>query len=251
LTARIHHYVPKLYLRGFTYDNKHRMVHVVDGVKKRAYPTNIINVGAERDFNKLEIKGVNPDKLELGYNKFETEVAEAIDRVRRSRNFGDSKDRALILNLIGLMAIRNPRWRKAMNDFAARVAKMMMDLALETPERWAQQVAGAKGRGYIAPDADADYAKIKKFHEGGAYKIEMPRERNIHLELSTHDAILPYLFGRNWSLLRAAPDAGKFITSDHPVCLMFADPELQRGFYGPGFGVGKQKCWLHSQRTWR
>ena len=41
----------------------------------------------------------------------------------------------------------------------------------------------------MAHDADANYAKMKAFHESGNYKIEMRREAHIALELSTHDKI--------------------------------------------------------------
>jgi len=67
----------------------------------------------------------------------------------------------------------------------------------------------------------------------------MARQRHIALELSGFDNLLPFLFGRKWTLLKAQPDTGGFITSDHPVCLMWTDPKLHGGVYGPGFGLAK------------
>lgn len=159
--------------------------------------------------------------------------------MRQNQNFGDPDDRKSILNLVGLMAVRNPRHRLRLNEFNGRVSKRMLGLALETPERWEQQVSQAKAAGYIAQDvpAGAHYETIKARLEEGQYDIVMPRERHIALELMTHEKILPYLFGRRWTLFSAQPDAGTFITSDHPVCLTWADPDLGGGFYPPGFGL--------------
>jgi Protein of unknown function (DUF4238) len=108
MTARIHHYVPKLYLRGFCCDGKRRKVHVLDGIAKRAFVTNVDNVAAERDFNRVELGGIPADKLEVGFNAFETEVAAAIERTVERSTFRNAGDRSLILNLIGLMACDRP-----------------------------------------------------------------------------------------------------------------------------------------------
>ena len=238
MTARIHHYVPNLYLRGFSFDRKRRMVHVIDGIKKRAFPTNIQNVAAERDFNRIEAEGIEPNKLEADFSEFETEVAAAIERTCQRATFRDAEDRELIFNLICLMAVRNPRHRKSLNDFQRRISKMILDLSLATPERWNSHVAQVKEAGYMAPDADANYEMMKAFHKSGNYTVTMRREAQIALELSVHDKILPYIAERKWTLLRAHPDAGRFISSDHPVCLMFTDPDVQRP--SPiGFGLTK------------
>jgi hypothetical protein len=65
MTARLHHYVPQLYLRGFCRDLTRPRLLVVDAVAKRAFETSTRNVAAERDFNCIEIDGFAPDKLEM------------------------------------------------------------------------------------------------------------------------------------------------------------------------------------------
>ena len=237
MTARIHHYVPQLYLKGFCRDSQRPKLFVIDAVAKRAFNTSPRNVAAERDFNRVEVEGTSPDALEASFSGFEGEAAAALERISERRSFRDPADRLPIVNLLGLMALRNPRRRETFNDFQARVAKMIMQLALATPERWAAQVAGAKASGFMKPDADADYERMKAFFEGGKYKIETVREWHIALELSTFDKLLPFLFQRKWTLLKADPDSGGFITSDHPVCLMWSEPHQPGGFHGPGFGL--------------
>lgn len=55
-TARLHHYIPQCYLKGFTHtQNRQAKLFVLDAIKKKSFETIARNIGAERDFNKLEI----------------------------------------------------------------------------------------------------------------------------------------------------------------------------------------------------
>jgi hypothetical protein len=144
MTARLHHYVPQLYLRGFCQDPKRPRLFVVDAIEKRSFETSPRNVAAERDFNRVDIKGFAPDALEMDLAKFESDVSAALARISNSKSFRDPNDRMPVLNLLGLMALRNPRLREKFSDFQSRIAKMMLRLMLETPERWAAQIANAK-----------------------------------------------------------------------------------------------------------
>ena len=42
---------------------------------------------------------------------------------------------------------------------------------------------------------------------------------------------------RKWVLIKAPERSGGFITSDHPAILMWSDPKMRAGLYGPGFGL--------------
>ncbi len=239
MTARHHHYVPQLYLKGFVGPSDGKQLFVVDGVRKTTFETVPRNVAGQRDFNRVELEGIAPDALEAAFSGFETEVAASIARVCERASFTDHDDRANILNLIGLITLRNPRQRDNLNDFQRRIARAVMEIALETPERWEGQVAQAKAAGYMPADAETNYESMKAFIEGGEYTVELKREAHIALELSTFEKVLPHLFQRKWTLVKANEDAGGFITSDHPVCLKWAKAELQRGPYGPGLGLAE------------
>src|SRR5262249_28908623 len=62
------------------------------------------------------------------------------------------------------------------------------------------------------------------------------RERHIQIEVQTFNEMLPILLKRNWMLLKAPRRSGGFVTSDHPVVLMWSDLKMRGGFYAPGFG---------------
>jgi Protein of unknown function (DUF4238) len=236
MTARRHHYVPQFYLKGFTVERKKkRQVTVFDGKDRKVFTTAIDNVALERDFNRVEIEGVEPDVFEKAMAGFEGEISAAIDRIIATRSIG--ADRVALINLICALALRNPRLRETIRDFHERVAKQVLDLMLATPERWAAQTKKQREEGALKALPELSYDEMKKFAREANFKLEVPTERHIRLEVETFNKMLPILLERKWLLLRAPKDSGGFITSDHPVVLAWSDPKMRGGFYGPGFGL--------------
>jgi hypothetical protein len=74
---------------------------------------------------------------------------------------------------------------------------------------------------------------MKQFNEGEQYTVEVPNEAHITLEMKGLDAILPCLLNRRWVLVKAPQSSSGFITSDHPVCLIWSVPNR----LPPGFGI--------------
>src|ERR1700730_7576558 len=109
--ARKHHYVPQMYLSGFA--NAKGQLWASDASIRKAFPVGPANIAAERDWNKIEIDGVPRDALEKELGKFEGVIAPTIKRVRETASFGkDGQDREGIINLVTLLAVRNPRTRE-------------------------------------------------------------------------------------------------------------------------------------------
>jgi hypothetical protein len=239
MVARRHHYVPRFYLKAFAAARKRKSpsTFVFDRVERKQFQTAIDNVAAERDFNRIEADGMVADAFENAMAATESDLSPAIERIAATGSFKDTDDRACLLNLIGLLHLRNPRLRETFRDFHERVAKATMSLALATPERWAGQVKKAIEAGYLKPDADTDYEKMKAFVGGGEYRVETSTERHITLEMGTFDKILPLLFRRGWVLVRAPTDCGGFVTSDHPACLTWSEPRKGLGINPPGLGL--------------
>src|SRR4051812_21292355 len=132
--ARRHHYVPRFYLRLFC-DPKGRLF-VVDAKERKSFGAPPERVAMEKDFNRVDIDGVEPDALEKGYAKFESEVAPALTRIINLGTFTVEEDRALILNFIALLYVRNPQKRDSINDFQEDVLKKTLELTYATEERW-------------------------------------------------------------------------------------------------------------------
>jgi uncharacterized protein DUF4238 len=234
MVARRHHYVPQFYLKGFAVARKktHQLV-VFDCKSRKSFSASIENVAVETDFNRVEIDGRPPDIVETTMAKFETEAASALERIIVAKSIREAEDRTYLLNLIGLLSVRNPRVREKWRDFHERIAKVTMELTTATPERWASQVRQAKAAGYVSKDAETDHEKMRKFVTEGRYRINVSTGHHISVEMAGLDAILPYLFKRKWAVLKCERNSGGFVTSDYPVCLMWSDPQ-KRGPVGHG-----------------
>jgi hypothetical protein len=239
MTARHHHYVPQCYLRGFAVERKKRKYQllVYDRIARRSYPSATENVAQERDFNRFETESGPPDSFEAGLARFETALAPALKRTIAAAHFPNPDDRAYVLNLVGLIALRNPRWREQMRKLREQTSRVMMDMTLSSKERWEAQLKRAQASGDVAPDTSVTYEEMKALQREGSFRLEVATETHIQTELKGFDALLPYLDARKWIFLRAPKDSGGFITCDHPVLLTWTDPSMRGKFHPPGYGL--------------
>jgi len=222
---------------------------VFDLKQRKIFTTTPRNVGGIRDFNRVEVKGLDPNVVEKAYADFEGKAATALKNVEKSLKFeGENKD--YILNLIALLAIRSPEQRENWRQFLAQIANRMMDLSLVSKERWESQMAQMRANGHGGTD-DISYEDIKDFHESKQYKIEVVKERHIEIEMKGAEAIFPLLDGRKWLLAHSTKDSGKFITADNPVNLTWNDPESIPPFYrqSPGFGMKSTQVYFPVSRN--
>src|SRR5580693_6682103 len=105
--ARKHHYLPQMYLTGFANDKD--QCFVVDASTRKAFTSSTAKIAKEQDYNTIEIQGVPADALEKELGKLEGVIAPGIKRVRETASFGASgENREDIINLITLLAVRNP-----------------------------------------------------------------------------------------------------------------------------------------------
>lgn len=238
MAARRHHYVPQCYLRAFSVPRKktHQLV-AFDREVRKVFPTGTENIALERDFNRLDIEGVSSDAIEVGLSKFESDLALALQRTISGGGFQNDDDRAYVLNFVGLMALRNPRWRERRRQIREQIANTAMDLVLASKERFDSQMKRAKRDSFLAEDSDVTYEEMREAHDNGGYRIEVSREWLIETEFDGFEAILPFLFKRSWMIFRAPRDTGGFITSDHPAALVWSTAERARSGMSPGFGM--------------
>ncbi len=237
-TARHHHYLSQAYLKGFTDGrSKKSKLTVIDAVEKKSYATIPRNVGGERDFNRIDAGGVDPDALEKDLSKFESVAAASMKHIERTGSF-EGAHRSAVLNLMALLAVRSPQRREHMRKFHAVMADRMMDLSLATKERWESQMEAMRRDGHQV-ESGPTYEEMKDFHDRKQYRIDVAREWHIHMEFVGFEAILPALHHRKWILVSRDAAAGPFITSDSPVALFWKDENAVPPFYrhNPGFGL--------------
>ena len=127
--ARRHHYLPASYLAGFTtYGNKDDQFFVLDFQTGKSFKTSPKNVAVERDFNRVNVDGLAPDAIENALAPFEQEAARAIMTVLESSEFPTGMDYHRILNLLCLMAVRNPSLRNTVNQTREQVLRIMAEV---------------------------------------------------------------------------------------------------------------------------
>ena len=242
MTARKHHYIPKCYLKGFAEDRDKPRLFVIDAKTRKSSPAVPSDIAAERDFHKIAVDGLAPDALENSFSGFEGELSQALQRVITARSFKDATNRALLFNLIGLISVKNPSHRGNIRDTHEHIAKLSLQLATQTPERWQIQQQKAKEDG-VVDDNGPTYEEMRDFARGENYKINVSTGYLLELELKSFDAILPYIFARKWVVVKAPPKTTGFVTSDRPICLMWSDPAQRGGFHRPGHGRrGNSNC---------
>lgn len=239
-TARRHHYIPQGYLAAFTdTGTKEGQFWVREVESGECFSTSPKNVGVARDFNRVDADGQPIDALESALAAFEGDAVEVIRKVLVSRTFPDAIDFNVILNLVGLIAVRNPRRRDSFNQAREQTLHMIGDLLVSDRRIFETHVRKAAEAGYI-PDANVSFERLKKFIEERQYTIEFLPQGNSSIEFEAFDKLLPILAQRTWSLF-LAPDAGpEFICSDHPVTLVWKD-----GRRGPvGFGLRQTEAFV-------
>ncbi len=218
--SRRHHYLPQSYLAAFT-DTGHKggQFFVLDIQKGHSFRTSPLNVGAERDFNRVDVEGHAPDAIENALAPFECEAVAAIRRVIDSEAFPTDSDWNLILNLLGLIAVRNPKLRGSFNRSREQILRRISDLLVSDEKMWDHHVERAR----IAGEGINNGVSIedaRRFVENGDYRIEFHPQENLRFEFNAFDKLLPLLGQRTWSVLIAPSDGPEFICSDHPVTLV-------------------------------
>jgi len=237
MTARNHHYVPQCYLKGFAHHREKPKIFVIDGKTEKTFSTHPQNVAQERDFHRVDIEGHEPDALENAFARVEGEIAPALERASGAGRFVSEEDRILVLNLAALLAVKNPRQRENMRDFAERLNKTMMQMILSNKETWDTQVRRMKEDGFWDDSKEVSYDEMRDFVREDEYTISMATEMHLSLELQAFDAVLPYFIDRQWTSIVAPPKTSGFITCDHPVALFWTDEKRQGSFPPPGHGL--------------
>ncbi len=231
-TARRHHYLPRAYLAAFTDSGtKNGQFFVLDMRNGHSFRTSPKNVAAERDFNRINVERETPDLIEQALAPFEERAAQAIRTVLLREEFPNAEDCSFILNLLTLIAVRNPQLRNSFNRSRAEVMHRIADLLVSDKKIWDHHVKKVRAAEEVIKSS-VSFEDVKQFVDERRYRIEFSPEGNLCIELRTFDKLLPILGQRTWSVLVAPIDGPEFVCSDHPVTLVWKS--RRRGPIGYG-----------------
>ena len=231
-----HHYVPKMYLKHFsTGVGRKASITAIDIETGKLFRPRLRRIASETDFNKIEIEGEDPYAVEKALSAVETEISPALEEVIAARDFPSGKHRNLILNLMAMLAVRNPRVRETFGAFLADIHGMTLQAMLQSRERWeniVKQVEEKSG----TPAPKVDYDDVKHALQTGQIEVRADKTYLVKLDLEMVDPVLHALNRRPWSFL-SAESGNQFVTSDDPVVLDFFDGRARTLMRSPGFGV--------------
>ncbi|NTJ44984.1 DUF4238 domain-containing protein [Agrobacterium larrymoorei] len=231
-----HHFIPQFYLRGFSdaADRRKAQVFVFDQPTRKSFRTLVRNIGARRNFFRIEAEGFDPNHVEDGMAEIEGEIAPHLAEVIASKGFPSDDHFTSVMLLMGNVAVRNPRFRSMLEDFHVKVAGGMMRASLLDQERYYGSIKQAREGGVPIRD-DISYEDMKVFIDGGNYNIVIDQTYLIGLELKAVPTCVEQLARRSWSFV-SAPEGAAFATCDDPVVIAWSDGK-DRGQYSPGFGL--------------
>lgn len=237
MTARKHHFLSQFYLKGFARGpSKKSKLTVFDLEKREIFFSNPKGVAAKRDFNRLDVEGIEQNELENSLSKFESQAARAV-RQLIDGDLLEGDVRSNILQMIVLFATRSPARRQTISSSIEELIQKIMLVSSQNDQVWSSQQRQFEQR--TGEKLHLSAQDFREFVLGEKIKPEISREFLIGLELSLFDDMLDLLTLRKWLVVEANEDAGNFITSDLPVCLNWNDPEkvplLHRS--SPGFGL--------------
>lgn len=233
--ARNHHFVPQGYLGGFTdTGTRDGRLFVSDLVSNSVFRTKPRNVGAKRDFNRIDVDGQDPDALENAFGEFEGRVIPVIREIQASGDLPTDDEFSYVLNLMALLVVRNPRSRKKMNDARSCTVRVIGDLLVSDQRLYEHHIQKAKERGFVPSDAEVSFEAMSKFINEDQYTVTVTTDDSLSIELAGFENVLRLFGSRYWSLVTAAVDAPDFVTCDHPVTPIFKDSNR----HGPiGYGL--------------
>jgi len=220
--ARNHHYVPQAYLGVFTdtgTSEGHVWAYDISG--QRSFHTTPRNVASERDFNRVDIDGERQDVLEQIYGRWESQAAIAIRSIAESGRVDSIEDLSVVINLLCLLIVRNPKARQTMLKSKEQLVKSLTEIVASRDnilkDHWRKAIdSGLK---------PISYEEFKELITQQISSVEFPRQSLIRTELSVFDDVLSSLAARRWSLMVAATDAPDFITCDHPFAITFKNSD--------------------------
>lgn len=213
-TAKLHHYVPQFYLRGFANAREQLVTVRLPGDKTFVQP--VRNAAAVNHFHTVEHHPDGPDVFETLLGRIEEGAAKVFRKIQDGTWPLKPEDRAELAEFIALQAVRGADFRRDMTYMLRQVLRVQVG----TAGKRALRARVAK----VLSEADAD-----KYLDWLWEQATGPDGPPVELSAAGHiselkglvAAVAPLLQHRVWGLYRFKERS--LFTSDSPVSL-HSDP---------------------------
>lgn len=138
--SRNHHFTPRWYLRRFAHPEPKKNLDeiLVYGFKeKEVKRMSARGIGAQHDFNRLEIDSAEPTWLETQWTEnHETPAKLVIDGIDATGSMPNVEDMETLIRFLSLLFSRNPRMRKMNFEGKQMMFQRLAKNAVSSNEGW-------------------------------------------------------------------------------------------------------------------
>lgn len=222
--AKLHHYVPQGYLRGFANEKGQVRVIPLDRSRK-PFVSSVKNVAAQTHFHTIE-ELEEPDAFETALSEVEGKASRIIKAFEKKTFPRSEDDRWDLSYYMALQSVRGPDTRKTTEHLNAKLIRLEIGAAgRSNVGPWIKRNFG------FDPSPEQEDRVWAEATQPDGPPISFSNRDHIQYMLDMAEELTPYFACRQWSLVRFERRA--LFTSDAPVSLI-RDPE-DGGWGGVGY----------------
>src|SRR5690606_4590157 len=225
---KLHHTVPKFYLRGFA--DHREWITTVRLPGEKSYTQSIDKSAAINHFYSIDGHPDGPDVFEKALSDLEGSAATVLRAIEAGKWPLSEEQRATLAMFLAVQTLRGPDHRRSMEYIAAHITRLEVEVTgRENVKQWVQNRYGVE-----LDDDEAETVWQQATQPGGPPITLAPIA---HIEQIVNNAVelLPYLVSRPWQLVQF--NRRSLVTSDSPVGLVAAEDSE------PWEGIGFATAW--------
>jgi hypothetical protein len=225
---KLHHTVPKFYLRGFA--DHREWITTVRLPGDRSYMQSIEKSAAINHFYSIDGHPDGQDVFEEALSDMEGSAATVLRAIEAGKWPLSEEQRGTLATFMAVQALRGPDHRRSMDYLAAQMTRLEVEFTgREKVQQWVQ-----KRHGVELDDDEAEKVWRQATQPGGP-PITLAPIAHIEQIVQSADELLPYISGRPWMLIQFSRRS--LVTCDSPVGLVPAEDRE------PWEGVGFATAW--------